>query len=564
LSSLRKQGSRGVGQDPCDPDYPSLKACQLSNGVAMKKILLVILLGLATASYGQFYEPEHLWHRNGESGDYGFGMRITGVGDVNGDSCDDFIVSVAAVSYPQNHMYLFYGGIPPDTIPDLVFRNPYSDGRFDSEVCSIGDVNGDGYQDIATGACYTATCKVFIYYGGNALDTIPDVELAEPGTFFSSNICGAGDVNGDGYDDIAVQAESYMNYQGKVWIYFGGNPMDTIPDWEKAGTHSYAGYGHFMAGGDLNGDGYSDFVIFENFFSYSNYQVFFGGVQLDTIPNLLIEGDNYPPDTLGGEVSIININADCYGDLLIAAGLLGPQVKVFFGGNPMNTEIDAVLGGLSGMEGDIHIARAGDINADGYNDVIVGQAQEDNYGGRVSVFLGGAWVNPLPAIRWMGIGQPWEGCGESVCDPGDINGDGVDDMMFSCYGHWNPSGRVDIWTGDIAFVAGVEDMEIATVPTEFQLLDPYPNPFNSSLTIPFEIFNDLRGDISLIIYNVLGQMVVDLRGEVQKAMAQNGSGLFQVVWDGKDTFGHNVSSGVYIIILQWGVHRQLRKAVMLR
>jgi hypothetical protein len=96
------------------------------------------------------------------------------------------------------------------------------------------------------------------------------------------------------------------------------------------------------------------------------------------------------------------------------------------------------------------------------------------------------------------------------------------------------------------------------------LLSPYPNPFNSSLTIPFDISNNLQGDVSLIIYNVLGQMVMDWRGEVREAMVGHGSGSFQVVWDGKDLSGHDVSSGVYIIILQWGVHRQFRIAVMLR
>ena len=86
----------------------------------------------------------------------------------------------------------------------------------------------------------------------------------------------------------------------------------------------------------------------------------------------------------------------------------------------------------------------------------------------------------------------------------------------------------------------------------------------SSVTIPFEIFDGVRGDISLIIYNVLGRMVMDLRSQVRDAMSRQASGPYEVIWNAKDINGKDCSSGVYIIILQWGVHRQLRKIALLR
>jgi len=545
----------------------------------MKKIIaqttVLLAVALTVVGYGQPYEPEHLLHMCGQAVVHDrFGQNIIGAGDVNSDGCCDIAVSEMPDSNNlQSAVGIYYGGSPPDTIPDLFLRNPYPTGRFDMIVFNVGDVNGDGVDDIASQGHYSSESleRVFVYYGGSSFDTIPDIEITNtPAIGFGWDVYALGDVNGDGFDDIGVYAPGYQESTGKVWVYFGGNPMDTIPDWEKAGTAPHTGFGFSMAGGDLNGDGYSDFVIAGGADPspsvwYSNYYVFFGGAELDTVPEFVIEGGNYPGYQMGQYITIIDdLNGDRFADLLITCGI--PRcVLVFFGGSPFNATHDVVLLGMSGASDYDRVSRAGDVNADGYGDIIVGQnGNEGVFGGKVLVYFGGSWVNPSPMMVWTGWSQPWEGCGERVCDPGDINGDGVDDIMFASFNSFNQPGCVDIWEGDSDFVAGIGGERGGSPVASFRLLPPFPNPFNQTLTIPLQIPNGMPGKVSLKIYNVLGQEVMDLTEELTNFLTNGGSGFVSLVWNGRDLRGVEAGSGIYLIAFRLGSTLQVRKAVLLR
>jgi hypothetical protein len=352
---------------------------------------------------------------------------------------------------------------------------------------------------------------------------------------------------------------------GKVWIFFGGCPMDTIADWEKEGSQYHSYYGYCMAGGDLNGDGYSDFIALEAIpGTYTrNVSVFFGGAELDTIPDIYVVGNTYPGYNFCCDATIIDdLNGDQYADLLVSTN--SPlSVIIFYGGSPFQLIHDAALVGLA-PDGFARLSGAGDVNSDGYGDISVAQPGSLT-GGRVSVYLGGTWIYPHPAMQWHGTGEPWNGCGEDVCNPGDINGDGVDDIMFASYRDYlNEPGCVDIWLGDSSFVAEVPEGHIPPVPQRFQLFPPYPNPFNNSLTIPFEVSSTSVNDISLKIYNVLGQEVVDLTSEVRGILRGQPSRPLKVIWDGQDGAGRDCGSGIYLVTLQSPSVRHVQKAVLLR
>src|SRR5262245_8582964 len=124
----------------------------------------------------------------GENDGDTFGSSVASVGDVNGDGYDDVVVG--ANYYPglggQGRAYLFFGGPAMNSVADLVIPfPPGGSGWFGISVASAGDFNGDGYPDIIIGARNAPIPgKAFIYYGGPSLDATPDLTLTgEPTSF---------------------------------------------------------------------------------------------------------------------------------------------------------------------------------------------------------------------------------------------------------------------------------------------------------------------------------------------------------------------------------------------
>ncbi len=535
-------------------------------------LIAVFALMLVMVCYGQLYEPEHLWHKCGEEPGDWFGYDIAVIGDVNGDECEDFMVYQASLN---SQAMLFYGGDPPDTTVDIVFNNPYPYGYFGRNVANIGDVNGDNYDDIAILGRYMQDdiTKVFIYYGGVMLDTIPDVVLSEMSFFdgYGENIEGVGDVNGDGYDDVAVQASIYHQY-GKVWIYLGSNPMDNIADWEYEGSSQNGNFGRSIAGnGDLNGDNFDDIAIYEwtgyPIQAETHYYIFFGNTEFDTIPDIVIYGEDYYPeiDIANSSALIRNLNGDNYSDLVISAGRTTNTV-VFCGSDSMDTEIDLILEGFDPVPQNyaLYVSLAGDVNGDGFGDIITSQPGGDTYGSLVLVFLGSPWMDGEPDMRWMCWGTSWEGCGTTLTEGGDINGDGVDDIIWGAYDDFHTEGCVDIWLGDTSFIVNVPEENQSYLPVSFNLLSPYPNPFNSQLTIPLEFFPSMTGDFSLKIYNILGEEVADLTTKALKVISSGTSGKIKISWDAHDVNGVKLSSGLYFVELRSKSLSQVEKVVLLR
>src|SRR5262245_33013008 len=110
-----------------------------------------------------------------------YGRVVAWVGDVNGDGYDD--VLVGAFRYPEiasvGQAYLYFGGPAMDSVADLVITPPSGGaGWFGVSVASAGDFNGDGHPDFIIGAQQAgAEGKAFVYYGGPSLDAAPDVTL---------------------------------------------------------------------------------------------------------------------------------------------------------------------------------------------------------------------------------------------------------------------------------------------------------------------------------------------------------------------------------------------------
>ena len=127
-----------------------------------------------------------------------------------------------------------------DAFQSKVFNGLGSGYKHGTSVSSAGDVNGDGFDDIIIGApgYSTNTGRAYIYFGGSNMNVIADVVLTGVAVnyYFGSSVSSAGDVNGDGYSDVIVGAYGYSSNAGRAYIYYGGIAMNNVVDVTMTGS----------------------------------------------------------------------------------------------------------------------------------------------------------------------------------------------------------------------------------------------------------------------------------------------------------------------------------------
>jgi len=208
-------------------------------------------------------EPDSLpsWSFSRSASDYGiYNGRF---GDVNGDGYDDFLRYSGSASSPDsNAVDIFLGGPQADSLPDVTYKYSWYEGY---AWTIVPDLNGDGYDDIwGRKGSLLADCT-YIYFGGDPVDFGRDLRLSPTsGRPAYEWISGVGDINGDGYNDLAMSGHlSGSGQWGEVAIYLGGRWMDGQADihlrGEPGGPYVYSGY-RTVSAGDFNGDGIMDWA----------------------------------------------------------------------------------------------------------------------------------------------------------------------------------------------------------------------------------------------------------------------------------------------------------------
>ncbi|HUD71532.1 MAG TPA: FG-GAP-like repeat-containing protein [Dongiaceae bacterium] len=371
-----------------------------------------------------------------------FGTSVAWVGDVNGDGDDDLLIG--AFRYPEiasvGQAYLYFGGPAIDAVADLVIPAPAGgSGWFGVSVASAGDFNGDGHPDFIIGAQQAGyEGKAFVYYGGPSLDATPDFTLTGESTGyltgFGASVASAGDMNGDGFGDVIVGAPLYGsggNQNGRAYLFFGGAVPDAVPDRVFSGVGAYDQLGSVVgSAGDLNGDGHPDlFATAPNndaaALNAGLIDVWFGGPGLDATPDLTLLGSGVN-EHLMSAANAGDVNADGFSDL-IGAGR--GQVRVWFGGAVPNAVADLTL-----ARSYASVAGAGDVDGDGIDDFAVG-APNDPGGSRVSVYLGGIAVDTLEDLHYV-ANDPGAAIGIALAGGGHVDGPGPADLIASAY--WDP------------------------------------------------------------------------------------------------------------------------------
>ncbi len=343
-----------------------------------------------------------LYTFNGDTGDW-LGHSVSGAGDVNGDGYADLIVGAYQDDNNGNNSgsARVFSGVNGSIL--YTFNGDSADDLLGESVSGAGDVDGDGHADLIVGAYgddnngpASGSARVFSGLDGSILYTFNGDSAFD---YLGASVSGAGDVNGDGYADLIVgayQDDNNGNNSGSARVFSGvnGSILYTFN-----GDSAYDRLGFSVSGaGDVNGDGYADLIVgapFDNNLSGSA-RVFSG---LDGSMLYTFNGDFVGNAFFGTSVSDAgDVNGDGVADLIVGAqALLSeglPYAQVFSGLN--GSILYDFFGDSAGDSFGVSVSGAGDVDGDGYDDLIVGATYDDNNGadsGSARVFLSSDLMN---------------------------------------------------------------------------------------------------------------------------------------------------------------------------
>ncbi len=382
-----------------------------------------------------------------------FGVTVASAGDFNGDGYDDVIVGAPSFDSPTisdvGRAYLFFGGPNADDRPDVTFISNSIGAHFGTAVASAGDMNGDGFDDVIIGApdyggsAGIAFGTAFVYFGGEDPDSVADLKIGGSQTRFrvGTTVAGVGDVNGDGYDDIVISNQTVSPDPPTALCYFGGPQPDAIADWAMAPSGFANNFGTVVAAaGDMNGDGYADVAVADPEISSNtpgSVYVFLGGPQPNSAAALVLTG--LKSDRFGGSLaSAGDVNGDGFDDLLVGAQFNDTATQdagaafLYLGGRSLHGTPDAVFTGKGfADEFGAAVASAGDLNADGFDDIIIGAYRNDAAGldaGRAYVYYGRPQMDTIADVVLSGA-RAGDNFGIAVASAGDYDGDGLPDLI---------------------------------------------------------------------------------------------------------------------------------------
>jgi uncharacterized repeat protein (TIGR01451 family) len=466
----------------------------------------------------------------GESASDSFGFSVAPAGDANGDGYADLVVGAFFNSSGRGKIYVYRGstaGLTSTGIFTAAGEANYS--YFGYSVATAGDVNGDGYSDVVVGADNYAgnVGRAYVYRGSAAGLVAAPIFTAtgETGSanFFGASVGTAGDVNGDGYADVVVGAYAYPNgtYQGKAYVYYGSaNGLSTTVAFSATGEPSAERFGVSVAtAGDVNGDGYADIIVgadgeggslqqgkayvyhgaadspgatpvFKafvplnaNWTPYDTPIATAGDVNGDGYADIVVGASAYPNGEAKGRIDIYHgpatgmsgtpaftaigeangdnfghsvatagdVNGDGYADVIVGAPYSGNGKIYVYYGSATGLVAPAAFTATGEADGDyfgFSVASAGDVNGDGYADIIVGAEQYDNNKGKMYVYYGSAaGLSAAPAFS--ATGETWNNfLGHSVATAGDVNGDGYADIVVGAFGYaYDSRGKIYVYHG---------------------------------------------------------------------------------------------------------------------
>jgi hypothetical protein len=393
-----------------------------------------------------------------------YGVSVATAGDVNGDGYSDLIVGAHAFDggeADEGRVFVFHGfGGGLQLFPQWALEGQQALAAMGSAVASAGDVNGDGYSDLLVAANgYDGgnfdEGRAFLHHGTTAGSNIAPnwtMDSNQQAAFLGfkhGSVAGAGDINGDGYEDVILGVPYYDNGQsdeGRVLVHVGASfgvhvPVFAILEIDQADAH----FGTAVSSaGDVNGDGFADFIVGAEQASNGEAQeglayVYHGA---PTGPTLAWIGESNQPNCWYGKsvAGAGDVNGDGYSDVIVgaerySAGQSGEGRAFVYHGSPTGLATTPAWTAESDQnfaDFGATVAGAGDVNGDGYADVIVGAPSFDgahSSGGKAEVYLGSASGLSLTPAWSVESGAVGGGNAMAVASAGDVNGDGFSDVV---------------------------------------------------------------------------------------------------------------------------------------
>ncbi|MBL0055239.1 MAG: FG-GAP repeat protein [Chitinophagaceae bacterium] len=408
-----------------------------------------------------------------------FGYSVALAGDVNADGYSDVIIGAHqfddGANTVEGRAFVYHGSAtglsatPNSTLDDA----DQAGAQFGFSVSSAGDVNGDGYSDVAIGAPYyddganADEGRAFVYHGSAAglsasPNNIPD-DANQAGARFGYSVAFAGDVNSNGFSDLIIGAPYFDDGvnadEGRAFLYFGvssglqASPVSVADDANQASA--FLGCSVATAG-DVNADGKSDVII--GAYGYDDGAntdegrafVYYGtGTGLPASPSSTPDDANQAGANFGYRVACAgDVNGDGDNEVLIGApeyddgaNTAEGRVYVYHGsGTGLSATPNSTLDDCNqaGARFGISVSTAGDVNGDGYSDVVIGAAYYDDGAnteeGRAFIYQGSSSGLPAsPNTTLDDANQAGARFGISVGTAGDVNGDGYSDVLLGAY-----------------------------------------------------------------------------------------------------------------------------------
>lgn len=431
----------------------------------------------ATAAGSRGSRPSFVWSLHVPSRTAAHDTAYGTVMDVNGDGYGDLATGAVGV---------FHGGpsgvssTPTTTLTEVVAKSSFGTG-----FGSAGDVNGDGNGDFVVGAPGSNENGVFVpgavhVYAGttSGLSTTPTWSLQNPGdpAGFGFAVAGVGDVDGDGYGDVVVGVPGADNTAGRVYVLRGSS---SGPQTAAAFLTSPAGAGSIFgftlaAAGDVNGDGYADVIVgapgLPPTHTDTAYVYYGSAAGLSSSPSASLSvaeaaGGNFAWTLAGAG----DVNGDGFSDVVVGAaryGGLAGAAYVFTGSAAGVSSTPATsLHGSGEAQFGLGLASPGDIDGDGYSDLVVTAPEENAYTGTAYVFRGSAaGLGASAAWTVAGTDGQMADFGQAVARTGDLNGDGFADVVVGAPWAASNQGHTSVFAGSTSGVASSPSV-IITGPT---------------------------------------------------------------------------------------------------